>query len=96
MSAELAVYGLASGFLYHLLDKKTGGIYFCIIISMLCGRATWGVAKAVLLGASGKAFTFSAFIAGGVTDALPGIILQFILAPLIVKKLKKEQCVKIK
>ncbi len=27
---------------------------------------------------------------------LPGIILQFILAPLIVKKLKKEQCVKIK
>ena len=48
---------------------------------MISGRIVWGIVKTVLLGLGGKAFTFHAFIAGGLVDAIPGIILQLVLIP---------------
>ncbi len=86
MSAELATYGFTIGFLYFCFYKKQmWWLYCCLFISMISGRMVWGVAKAVLLGIDGKAFTVQAFIAGGILDSLPGIILQFILIPVIIK-----------
>ena len=52
---------------------------------MISGRIVWGVVKAVLLGVAGKSFTIEAFIAGGFIDSLPGILLQLVLIPLIIK-----------
>ena len=50
------------------------------------GRSTGTlVAKAILLGVAGKSFTLQAFIAGGLIDSIPGILLQFILIPAIIK-----------
>lgn len=84
MSAELAAYGFTIGFLYFTFCKKQmWWLYCCMFISMICGRIVWAVAKAVLLGV--KTFTFQAFIAGGIIDAFPGIILQFIFIPAIIK-----------
>lgn len=60
-----------------------------MIISMICGRIVWGIVKAVLLGIGGKMFTIQAFITGGIIDALPGIILQLILIPAIVRLVGK-------
>ena len=57
---------------------------------MLLGRIVWGISKAVLLGLSGKGFTVAMFIAGGFVDALPGIIIQLILIPLIIGILNKR------
>ena len=86
MSAELATYGFVIGALYFSFNKKQLWWLYCsLIISMICGRITWGIAKSVLLGISGKTFTFHAFIVQGIADALPGIILQLILIPIIVK-----------
>lgn len=85
MALELATYGLVIGLLY--LKKKNKGrmyLFFCLVISMLSGRIVWGISKATLLGIGGKAFTMSAFVVGGFVDAIPGIILQLILIPLIV------------
>lgn len=86
MSVELATYGLVIGFLYFSYNKKQMWWLYCsLIISMICGRISWGVTKAALLGMAGKAFTFHAFIVGGIIDAFPGIILQLFLIPLIFK-----------
>ena len=90
MALELATYGLVLGLMYKLLKSKgVLGVYISLITAMLSGRIVWGVAKAVLLGVGGKAFTLSAFWVGGFVDALPGIVIQLILVPTIIKIVEK-------
>ena len=90
MAAELATYGFVTGFLYSsFLKKHIWWTYCCLIISMLSGRIVWGIVKAFLLGMSGKTFTFQAFITGGIIDAVPGIILQLVLIPVVVNVVKE-------
>lgn len=91
MALELATYGFVTGFLYSsFFSKKIWWLYCCLIAAMLSGRIVWGVAKAVLLGISGETFTMQAFIAGGIIDAIPGIILQLFLIPAIIKITEKR------
>ena len=86
MSAELAAYGGIIGFLYFAFFKKQMWWLYCsLVISMIGGRLVWGAVKALLLGVAGKAFTIQAFAAGGIIDALPGIVLQLVLIPAIIK-----------
>lgn len=86
MALELATYGFVIGFLYSKLHKKQiWWLYCCLVISMISGRVVWGIAKAILLGVAGKAFTIQAFIAGGFVDSFLGIVLQLILIPVIIK-----------
>ncbi len=85
MALELCTYGAVIGVMYLLLKKKNVlSIYISLIVAMISGRIIWGIAKAVLLGFDGKAFTLSMFWIGGFADALPGIILQLVLIPLLV------------
>ena len=91
MAIELATYGLVIGFLYYRMkNKNLKGIYVSLVSAMLLGRVAWGISKVVLLGLSGKAFTISMFIAGGFIDALPGIIIQLVLIPLIMEVLNRK------
>ncbi len=87
MSLELATYGFVIGALYFSFKKKQTvlWLYCSLVVSMICGRIVWGVSKAVLLGVSGKAFTFEAFILEGIIDSLFGILLQLLLIPAIIK-----------
>ncbi len=92
MAAELATYGFVLGFLYNRLKAKSvGKLYLSLLAAMLSGRIVWGLAKAFLLGLSGKGFTAAAFITGGFIDAVPGIVLQLILIPLAVKIAEKTE-----
>lgn len=85
MAAELMTYGLVIGLVYkRLKNKGIKGIYISLLTAMLAGRVVWGIVKTLLLGIGGKTFTVSLFIIGGFVDALPGIIIQLILIPLIV------------
>jgi len=85
MSLELATYALVIGIIYkHSKNKDTLAIIFALAVSMLCGRIVWGISKYILLGFNGKAFPLSAFFVGGFVDALPGIVLQFVLIPFII------------
>ena len=93
MAFELAAYGFLSGLMYRLLPKKTGYIYAALLIAMVGGRIVWGVARYIFAGIQGTAFTFAAFIAGAVTNAIPGIILHIVLVPLIVLALKRAKLV---
>ncbi len=84
MALELGTYGALSGLLHKLLPRKKAYIFCSLPISMLLGRAVWGISMLVCMGINGKGFTFAAFIAGAVTNAIPGIIAQLILVPVAV------------
>lgn len=90
MAFELATYGFMVGFLYSRFRKQnTATIYLCLISAMVVGRIIWGIAKSILLGVGGKMFTLQMFVAGGVLDAIPGIVIQLILIPLLMGLLRK-------
>lgn len=89
MACELGTYGFIIGFLYRFRGNKN--LYFSLVVSMIAGRIVWGIMKALLLGIAGKAFTIEAFIVGGFIDAIPGIILQLVLIPLIMSFIKEKE-----
>ena len=89
MSIELAAYGAIAGLLYRILPKTEWAIYVSLLVAMIAGRVLWGIAQVVLLSLQGSAFTLEAFIAGAFAEALPGIILQIVLIPLLVSTLRK-------
>ena len=92
MALELATYGLVVGILYQRKKNPSNKyLCFCLLISMISGRIVWGIAKAVLLGLHNKQFTLQAFLVGGFVDAIPGIVLQFILIPSILKAINYKR-----
>lgn len=89
MIVELALYGLISGILYRKI-KMT--LCPSLIISMIVGRL--GAALMVLL--LGKGFglpmpPIGIYIKGMLLTALPGIIIQLIFIPMIVKAYEKDR-----
>ena len=58
---------------------------------MIVGRLFWGGATYLCIGMSGGHFGLSAFLAGAVTNALPGILLQILLIPLIVDRVSRKR-----
>lgn len=89
MCFELAAYGLLSGLLYKLFPKKKPYIYASLLIAMLGGRLVWGAARIIMYRIGGAEFGRAAFIAGAFTNAVPGIIIQIVLIPVIVMAVKK-------
>ena len=90
MAFELATYGLMSGILYKALPKKRGSIYLSLIISMIAGRLVWGFVQLCCVSFNVSAFGISAFWAGAVANAVPGIIIQLIFIPLIIMTVQKQ------
>ena len=90
MAAELAVYGAVAGIMHRILPKKKAFVYVSLIVSMIAGRIIWGSVMFLCLSISGNAFTFAAFIAGAVTNAIPGIIIQIIVIPILVMLLEDK------
>ena len=89
MAVELAVYGAVCGALSHRLPQKIGFTYLSLVAAMIVGRVVWGGAMWLCLGVSGGAFTLSAFFAGAITNALPGIVLQLVLVPPIATAIRR-------
>lgn len=93
MTFELGTYGLVVGMLYRVLPKKLSGIYISLLCAMVAGRAVWGCAMMVIMGIGGSPFTWSAFLAGALLNAIPGIVVQLVLIPLLVRALYKAQII---
>ena len=89
MAFELLTYGLLAGLLYKLLKNKIIGTYVSLITAMIGGRIIWGIAQFIMAGLQNSSFPFSAFISGAVLNAVPGIIAQIVLIPLIVFALER-------
>ena len=84
MAFELAVYGATAGLLYRVMPRKKGFTWLVLIISMIAGRIVWGIVRVILAGLSGSSFTWALFIAGAVTNAIPGIVMHLVLIPVLV------------
>ena len=91
MTFELAAYGTLAGILYRSLPRKTWSVYAALLLAMLGGRLVWGAARYALAGLSGSEFPVSAFLAGAVFNAIPGIILHIVLIPVLVIVLEKAR-----
>lgn len=93
MAFEMAVYGAVSGLLYRILPKKKWSIYASLLCAMVMGRIAWGGVQIVITGLQNTEFTPAIFLAGAVTSAIPGIILQIILIPIIIMALERAKLV---
>ena len=89
MTFELATYGAICGLLYSKLPRKKMSVYISLLTAMIAGRLVWGVARFLCAGLDVSAFGLSAFWAGAITTAIPGIIVQIILIPILVMALEK-------
>ena len=96
MAFELAAYGAVVGIMRKALPKKTPYIYCSLLTAMIVGRLVWGAAMIVCMGINGNTLTISAFIAGAFTNAIPGIILQIVLIPVIVMILDNKKILNLK
>lgn len=90
MCFELATYGLVVGILYKILPKKKPYIYVSLITAMLAGRIVWGISRLILYGLGKSEFGWVAFMSGAFLNAIPGIIIQIIIIPILVMALNKH------
>lgn len=96
MAFEMATYGFVSGFLYSRAKWQcTRMLYISLISAMIAGRIVWAFAEVILLGIGGNSFTWKMFISGALLNAIPGIIVQLVLIPLIMVALKRAKVVPI-
>ena len=89
MAFELAAYGIISGMMYQKLPKKTINIYLSLITAMIGGRIVWGLVSILLYGMQGNAFSWTMFMGGALLNAIPGIVIQLVLIPVVIIILEK-------
>ena len=89
MLCELAVYGLTTGIFYRLFkfENEMVNIYASLICAMLCGRITYGILNALVFRAG--QYNLNAWLSAAFVTAIPGIIIQLVLIPILVRILKR-------
>ena len=91
MTFELAAYGLFCGLLRKALPKTLAMLYASLCVSMVLGRVVWGFACLFFYGFVDKSFTWQLFVTNGFVNAIPGIILQLIVIPPIVRAVENAR-----
>ena len=91
MAFELATYGLVSGLVWHRVKHTLPMMYAALVSAMVAGRLVWGAVRFVLAGLTGSSFPFSAFLSGALLTAIPGIVAQLVLIPLILVALQNAK-----
>jgi len=93
MVCELAVYGLASGLIFQHVKtgKKIVDIYIALVSTMLLGRITFGVLNALIFKAG--EYSLAIWTTAAFVTALPGIIIQLIIIPVLIVTLQKAKII---
>ncbi len=91
MICELAVYGLVAGLLILLVrtGSQAANVYISLVGAMLIGRVVYGVVNALIFRAGEYSMTM--WLTASFVTALPGIIIQLVLLPLVVLALRKAK-----
>lgn len=84
MMFELCAYGALTGLL-----RPRHNIYLSLLGGMLGGRVVSGVANTIFIGLAGKTYGLTAFLTASFVTALPGILLQIIVIPIVVLTLER-------
>ncbi|MBU2700301.1 riboflavin transporter FmnP [Sporomusaceae bacterium BoRhaA] len=85
MVIELALYGVVSGYLYH--NRKIS-LFASLVGAMILGRL--GTVAAIFLMVQLVHINIPplGYLIGGITTGFPGILIQMVLIPLLVKRLE--------
>ena len=95
MAFELMTYGLAAGLLYRVLKKHRWGLLASLVGAMLIGRVVWALASMVIYRLFADfAFDFELFLTGGFVAAWPGILVQLVVVPVVVRLLEDTKLIK--
>lgn len=95
MAFELATYGFVIGRVYsHAKWQCIKQLYIALLISMAAGRIVWAVVTCVLVGLSNVSAMM--LINGALLTAIPGIVVQLILIPMIMVTLDKAKVIPFK
>lgn len=94
MAFELATYGAITGLLYRKLKKFKIRTYISLLVAMAAGRLVWAVVSFIIYGIQQSTFTWQIFINGALLTAIPGIILQIVLIPILILALEKSGVIK--
>lgn len=90
MMLELATYGAFTALIYHFTNGK---VVISLIGAMISGRVVMAAANTILFTFTDNIYGWSLFISSAFFTALPGIIIQVILIPLIVLSLKRAKLI---
>ncbi|MEG0918908.1 MAG: ECF transporter S component [Anaerovoracaceae bacterium] len=85
MAMELMTYGLLAG----ILGNKINNNYVSLILTLIGGRIVNGIMYIILFNLFGMKMLNAQVFFGSIAMGLPGIIIQIILIPILVKRLKK-------
>lgn len=88
MSIELAAYGMLTGLLYHLTKGK---IFISLITAMIGGRLVMGFVNILLFNLADNTYGIALFISGAFVTALPGIIIQLIIIPMLIHAFRRAK-----
>lgn len=90
MMVECCVYGLVTGLMmrYVRTGKATIDLYLSLVTAMLLGRVLSGIAKALIFT---PGMSLAAWAAASFVTAIPGIVIQLVLIPLVVLALTKAK-----
>ena len=89
---------MVTGVLYRRIPERVKAkrhgqklwLYLTLLTAMITGRIVWGVAMYLCTGINGGEFGMAAFLAGAVTNAIPGIVVQLLLIPVLIMALHKQ------
>lgn len=88
MIVELGLYGLVASILRKKLNLN---VFISLIVSMIIGRIGAGLVVYVMTSVFAVQFAPPiAFVIGGISKGIPGIIIQLIFIPIIVKAVEKS------
>jgi len=87
----MAAYGMLSGILIRVIRTKWNllNLYTALIGAMICGRIINGVLNALIFNA-GK-YSMEMWLTASFLQAIPGIVIQLALIPLLVLALQKAR-----
>ena len=90
MMVECAAYGAVTGLMLKFVrtGNLTRDLYIAQITAMIAGRVVSGVAKALIFT---PGITMTAWVTASFVTALPGIVIQLLLIPQIVRLLTRAQ-----
>ena len=92
MIIECAVYGMVCGLMLKVLrtGRPTANLYIALVTAMLLGRIVSGVAKALIFS---PGMAMGMWITSSFVTALPGIVIQLVLIPQVVRILMKAKSI---
>ena len=86
MAVELAVYGLTAGYFYRNNRLK---ILTALFLAMLAGRSAAMLGAFILLNLLDIQLSPLYYLTGAIITGLPGIVIQFLVIPILVMRLEK-------